>query len=127
MLRRCLTRYFAVLVERHVVGERAIFANHHKLRRPLLTTPSAHTFHSDLPDLPVIRLLSPATLASFRSPQRPIHPNPLSLSTPDQSATPTAAHSLRLIKPSPSSPTQLQNDRTLATHRCYRCNLFLIS
>jgi len=26
--RSCLTRYFAVLVERHVVGEMAIFANH---------------------------------------------------------------------------------------------------
>ena len=27
--RRCLTRCFAVLVERRVVGEMAIFANHH--------------------------------------------------------------------------------------------------
>jgi len=46
---RCLTRYFAVLVERRVVGEMAIFANHHKLRRPLLTTPSARPFLSDCP------------------------------------------------------------------------------
>jgi len=52
--RRSLTRCFAVLVERRVVGDMAIFANHHKLRRPLLATPSAHQLHSDLPDLPVI-------------------------------------------------------------------------
>ena len=28
--RKCLTRHFAVLVERRVVGEMAIFTNHHK-------------------------------------------------------------------------------------------------
>ena len=53
--RVCLTRYFSVLVERRVVGEMAIFANPHKLRRPLLSTPSTHPLLSDLPDLSVIR------------------------------------------------------------------------
>ena len=53
--RCCLTRCLAVLVERRVVGEMAFFANHHHLRRPLLSTPSAHPFLSDLLDLSVIR------------------------------------------------------------------------
>ena len=40
----CLTLYFTVLVESRVVGEMpcemVIFANHHKLRRPLLNNTS---------------------------------------------------------------------------------------
>ena len=83
--RRCLTRCFAVPVERRVVGEMAIFATHQHLLRPLLTTPSAHPLHPDLPDLPVIRPYSPTTRSSFCPLQRPIHPTPLPPSTPDQS------------------------------------------
>jgi len=53
--RRCLTRCLAVLVERRVVGEMAIFANHHKQNgRNSLPHPLVR-FPSDLPDLSVIR------------------------------------------------------------------------
>ena len=69
--RRCLTRCLAVLVERRVVGEMAIFANHHHWRRPLLTTPSAH---------PLIRssahpLIRSSAHPLIRSSAHPLHSN----------------------------------------------------
>ena len=68
----------------------AIFANHHHRRRPLLSTPSAHPFHSDLPDF---FLFDPSRLQRA-APSVPLnrqsHPTSLSLSTPDQSFKPPA-------------------------------------
>ena len=107
-----------VLVERRD-GD---FRQSSSLRRPLPTTPSSHPLLYDLPNLSVIRPQSPTTRSSFHPPQRPIHSTPLSLPTPDQSCKLTAAHSQQLIKPSPSSPNLLQNDRTCSrSTRCGSC------
>jgi len=80
--RICLTRCFAVLVERRVVGEMAIFANHHNqdgrysLPHPLIRFIQTYPTYqlSGLVACNAQLLPSPSTS----------NPNPLSLLTPDQ-------------------------------------------
>jgi len=95
---RCLTRYFAVLVEGRVVGEMAIFANHHKQDGryspplPLIRFQTSPTYR--LSDPSRLQRAAPSVPLNGQS-----HPNPLSLSTPDQSCKPTPADNAQPFRP----------------------------
>jgi len=89
--RRCLTRCFAVLVERRVVNEgdfritstQVTAATLCPIRSPPSFRPSRPTGY------PTLVAYNAQLLPSLST----ANPNPLSLSTPDQSCKPTAAHS----------------------------------
>ena len=87
LLRRCLTRLLAVLVERRGVEEMAIFANHHhRWATTLYPIRSSVSFRSPRP-------IGYLTLVAYNAHLLPssstANPHPLSLSTPDQSCKQT--------------------------------------
>ena len=109
----CLTRYFAVLVERRVVGEMAIFANHHNQVTTATHHPirSSASFRPPRPTCYPILVAYNAHLLPFPSTANPSH-SLVTIDTRPILQTLNDSRCSQCSQCSQCSPTRIQNDRT---------------